>query len=168
MFLTSPDELRGAILSPDRGHRMVLWRIWDESQPYVAFVGLNPSTADEREDDPTIRRCRGYAKQWGYGGLVMLNLFSFRATDPSELPLGNWGADAIVRNDEYLCWFSAGAALTVCAWGNHGAYMGMGKRTWPMFRRAHYLSRTVSGQPGHPLYLPSNLTPIPWGEDAKP
>lgn len=63
----------------------MLWRIWDDSLPKVMFVGLNPSTADETEDDPTIRRCVHFAERWRYGGIYMLNLFAYRATNPDEL-----------------------------------------------------------------------------------
>lgn len=71
-----------AILSEDRKYRYVLSRIWDESKPMVMIIGLNPSTADETKNDPTIIRCIDFAKSWGYGGVYMLNLFAFRATLP--------------------------------------------------------------------------------------
>src|SRR5207249_5914720 len=77
---------RQTILSPCRQYRYVLWREWDKTNAsYVLFVGLNPSTADETEDDPTIRRCMNYAKRWGYGALCMVNLFAYRATDPDAM-----------------------------------------------------------------------------------
>jgi hypothetical protein len=74
--------------------------VWDESKAYALFIGLNPSTADEKEDDPTIKRCINYSKKWGYGGLCMVNLFAFRATDPSDLkafhePIG-------LENDKWI------------------------------------------------------------------
>ena len=68
-----------ATFSSCKKYRYSLFRIWDEDKPLVLFIGLNPSTADEKEDDPTIRRCINFAKQWGYGGLIMGNLFAFRA-----------------------------------------------------------------------------------------
>ncbi len=74
-----------AELSKCRAYRYALWRTWDESKPFAMFVGLNPSTADELEDDPTIRRCINFSKLWGYGGLCMVNLFAYRATDPTAL-----------------------------------------------------------------------------------
>ena len=70
-----------ATFSDDRVHRYALWRIWDESLPKVLFIGLNPSTATETKNDPTIRRCMGYAKDWGYGGYIMGNIFAFRSSD---------------------------------------------------------------------------------------
>ncbi|MCU7816788.1 MAG: DUF1643 domain-containing protein [Candidatus Thiodiazotropha sp. (ex Rostrolucina anterorostrata)] len=72
----------GAVLSPDRDYRYSLWRIWQPDDPYALFIGLNPSTADEYENDPTIRRCIRFAKDWGFGGLYMANLFAIRATKP--------------------------------------------------------------------------------------
>jgi len=74
-----------AKLSVCRKYRYALWRIWDKSKPIVLFISLNPSTADEKEDDPTIRRCIGFAKSWGYGGLCMANLFAYRTKSPSEM-----------------------------------------------------------------------------------
>ena len=76
---------KGARFSESRTHRYALWRIWEKGAPMVMFVGLNPSTADETQDDPTIRRCIDFAKRWGYGGLYMLNIFAFRATNPKDM-----------------------------------------------------------------------------------
>lgn len=76
---------KGAKFSDCRKYRYTLWRIWNESEPCVMFIGHNPSTADEKEDDPTIRRCINYSRDWGYGGLYMVNLFAYRATDPKDL-----------------------------------------------------------------------------------
>ena len=76
---------KSAILSDCRIYRYSLTRTWDVNKKYVLFIGLNPSTADENYDDPTIRRCVDYAHRWGYGGLVMTNLFAFRATLPIDL-----------------------------------------------------------------------------------
>ena len=75
----------GATFSPCRTWRYSLWRIWQPGKPYVVFIGLNPSTATEVEDDPTIRRCIRYAQDWDYGGLYMLNVFALRSTDPKAL-----------------------------------------------------------------------------------
>lgn len=92
--------IKDAILSEDRKYRYILSRTWDETKPTVLFIGLNPSTADENEDDPTIRRCIIFAKSWGYGGLIMANLFAFRTTNPQGLyseknPVGS-------ENDYYI------------------------------------------------------------------
>jgi hypothetical protein len=75
----------GAEFSDCGTYRYALWRTWNALQPGVLFVGLNPSTADATTDDPTIRRCIGFAKRWGYGGITMANVFAYRATDPREM-----------------------------------------------------------------------------------
>ena len=75
----------GAHFSPCERYRYRLWRCWDASKWKLAIIGLNPSTATHEEDDPTIRRCIGFAKRDGYGGLLMLNLFALRSTDPKGL-----------------------------------------------------------------------------------
>lgn len=102
-----------AVLSTCRKYRFALWRIWDESKPYAMIIGLNPSTADEKEDDPTIARCIGFARSWGYGGLCMANLFAFRATEPADIfaasdPIGP-------GNDEWLIKLADGAGVVVAA-----------------------------------------------------
>ena len=74
-----------AIFSVCRNYRYVLWRIWDNSKPKVMFIGLNPSTANEEIDDPTIRRVKSLAKNWGYGGVYMLNLFTYVTAYPEQL-----------------------------------------------------------------------------------
>ncbi|WP_368188730.1 DUF1643 domain-containing protein [Aeromonas sp. R7-3] len=80
-----PARPRHAVFSPCRTYRYALSRVWATDKPYALFIGLNPSTADETLDDPTIRRCIDFAKRRGYGGLVMANLFAYRATDPEVM-----------------------------------------------------------------------------------
>ena len=87
-----------AKLSECRKYRFALWRTWDDSKPYVMFVGLNPSTADETTDDPTLTRCINYAKSWGFGGVCMANIFAYRATEPNDMkaatdPIGSENND---------------------------------------------------------------------------
>lgn len=149
-----------AIFSMDRRYRYVLSRQWGDTGRTIAFIGLNPSTADEKQDDPTIRRCIGYAKDWGFGGLRMLNLFAFRATDPAvmkaePLPVG-------CDNDWHLLDSVNHCDLIVAAWGAHGVHQGRGDAVRQMLPRLHYLRLTKDGHPGHPLYLPKNLTPAEW------
>ena len=74
-----------AELSQCRQYRYALWRTWDKSKKIVMFIGLNPSTADEVDDDRTIKRCISYAKQWGYGGIIMANLFAYRTSSPNVM-----------------------------------------------------------------------------------
>lgn len=150
------------ILSPCRTYRYVLWREFGGlvGNGYVMFIGLNPSTADEIEDDPTIRRCIAFAKAWGYGALCMTNLFAFRATQPADMkaatdPIGP-------GNDAYLVELAQKAGVVVAAWGTDGAYMGRDQEVRILVPRLHFLRKTKDGHPGHPLYLPGNLTPQPF------
>src|SRR5262245_38555366 len=92
--------LRSAVFSPCRKYRYSLTRIWDAERPNVMFVGLNPSTADDQVDDPTVRRCIGFARKWRFGGMIIVNLFAYRSTDPNRLqeildPVGP-------ENDEHI------------------------------------------------------------------
>ena len=124
------------------------------------FVGLNPSTADETKNDPTVRRCIGYAKDWGYGGLFMTNIFAYRSTDPHALlalddPVGEDNDNALLK-----CYRESDIAIA--AWGIHGVLQERDIAVMKLLPKLHYLKLTQSGQPGHPLYLPKNLKPIPW------
>src|SRR5690348_9608350 len=107
----------GAVLSPCRNYRFALWRRRDDG-PQVLFILLNPSTADESTDDPTVRRCIGFARAWGFGTVAIGNLFASRTRSPALLaefsdPVGPGNGDWLVRlRDE--------SSLTVAAWGNHG------------------------------------------------
>jgi len=153
----------GAEISECGQYRYALWRRWSHG-PQVLFVGLNPSTADATLDDPTIRRCIGFAKAWGYGGLLMANLFAWRATDPRHMiaasdPVGP-------RNDHALIKAHGQSALAVAAWGAQGSFLGRDRLVRALLPRLHILRLTKSGQPGHPLYLPSSLRPVPWVDAA--
>jgi hypothetical protein len=161
---TSPTLDKTTTFSPCRQYRYSLWREWGGLTPtckgYAMFVGLNPSTADETQDDPTIRRCLAYAKAWGYDGLCMTNLFAYRATQPHDMlaqadPVGP-------ENDAHLLELAASAGVVVAAWGNHGAHMGRDAIVKGVLPNLHLLKITQEGQPGHPLYLPKTLTPVLW------
>lgn len=146
-----------ACLSSCRTWRYWLLREWDSSLPQLTVIGLNPSTADETLDDPTIRRCIGYAKAWGLGSLVMLNLFAYRATNPREMKtaLDPIGPD----NDAFLRMNSDGVLLA--AWGTHGTFRQRGDEVRRLLsaRPLHCLGVTANGQPKHPLYLRADLQP---------
>ena len=149
-----------AYFSEDRIHRYALWRIWDEKLPKVLFIGLNPSTATETKNDPTIRRCMGYAKGWGYGGYIMGNIFAFRSTDPSNLrktndPIGS-------ENNKWLKKLHDEADLSIAAWGTHGKYLDRGNAVLDLIPEIQCLRITKNGFPSHPLYLPKSLKPIPY------
>jgi hypothetical protein len=149
-----------ADFSPCRRYRYALWRTWGGLAGYAMFVGLNPSTADETKDDPTIRRCIAFAKDWGYSGLCMTNLFAFRATKPAHMmdaddPVGS-------DNDRWLSDAASQAAVVVAAWGVHGTFAGRHDAVRQMLPHLHYLRLTKDGHPGHPLYLPKMLQPLEW------
>lgn len=144
----------------DGDYRYWLTRTWDAAAEPMTWIMLNPSTADAETDDPTIRRCIGFAKAWGFGSFRVVNLFALRSTDPAALrshpdPIGP-------KNDEYLRDATADVSLTVAAWGNHGAFLGRGYAVAASIPRLHVLNMTKEGQPAHPLYLPKTREPMPW------
>jgi hypothetical protein len=120
---------------------------------YVNFVLLNPSTATATEDDPTIRRCIGFAERWGYPSLVVTNLFALRSTDPRALRTSR--APVGPDNDHWLMKSAMGADRIVAAWGNHGRYLKRGAKVlWLGLPRPVYcFGLTKVGEPKHPLYL---------------
>lgn len=143
----------GADFSPCRTWRYALWRRWDwqDYANQVMFIGLNPSTADESEDDPTIRRCIGFAKRWGYGGLIMMNAYAFRATDPKVMkaatdPIGP-------GNDEAFCYRRTHVGLIVAAWGSHCSQERADQVCQAISRPIKCLGKNKNGSPKHPLYL---------------
>jgi hypothetical protein len=156
---------RSAEFSPCRLYRYTLWRWWGAApgafdRGFVVFVGLNPSTADEVTDDPTIRRCIAFAKAWGYGGMCMVNLFAFRSTDPADMLAA---ADPVgPENDVWLKRLAPRAALVVAAWGVDGKHLGRDAQVKRLIPEMHYLRLTKNGHPGHPLYLPKTLLPQPF------
>lgn len=147
---------KGAEISLCRTYRYALWRTWQRQghSNQVMFIGLNPSTADENEDDPTIRRCIRFAKDWGYSGLIMTNAFAFRATKPKTMltaldPIG-------CRNDDALRRYTAKAELIVAAWGNHCPSEREKEVCSVINREIMCLGKTKAGKPRHPLYLRSD------------
>ncbi len=148
------------IFSKSRSYRYTLWREWIGGEGYAMFIGLNPSTADEVHDDPTVRRCIAFAKGWGYSALCMMNAFAFRATDPNVMkrvsePIG-------VHNDSFLEEMAKEAGVIVAAWGIHGTHRGRDKEIVRKIPNLHCLGTTKSGQPRHPLFLKGDLIPIPY------
>lgn len=145
-----------AIISGCGQYRHSLTRKWGPG-PTCVFIMLNPSTADAVEDDPTIRRCIGFAQREGCGSLEVVNLFGFRATSPADLkraadPVGRW-------NDQYLyaaVKFATGPVIA--AWGAHGAWMDQSRKVRQMLRTKPLkcLGLTKAGEPKHPLYLPGD------------
>lgn len=150
----------GALFSECRRYRYALWRVWDFDLPQAAFIGLNPSTADESQDDPTLRRCIGYARRWGFGGLVMLNLFAYRTPHPAQLrcvqdPIG-------AQNDAALARWLPLVRLTIVCWGDQGRWLGRDQAVLRCIAQPFCLRLTRQGNPAHPLFLPADLRPIPF------
>jgi len=163
-------QISSALMSDDRRYRFSLHRIWNGEKELVAFIGLNPSTADEKTDDPTIRRCMGFAREWGFGGIVMLNLYAWRATQPTDLEAVQWPVGNPV-NDGTIDREARRAALVVAAWGASLPRQGGQERADEVRARLEFdgldlrvFGLTASGAPRHPLYLPGSCIPIPWSD----
>ena len=141
-------------------YRYSLERSWQTRHRHprrVLFIGLNPSTADHRKDDPTIRRCVGFARDWGFSELEVVNLFAYRATYPDDLkaaanPVGK-------RNDYWIRHCHRAADLTIACWGNDGEFMQRADRVMNMLDDLHCLNLNRSSQPAHPLYQRADERP---------
>jgi hypothetical protein len=152
----------GAKLSDDGMYRWHLWRQWGEGLA-VCFVMLNPSTANATDDDPTIRRCIGFAKSWGYTRLDVVNLFAYRATDPRELLTA--AAPTGSENNQHIRDVAGSCDAIVCAWGKldkqlrhrQSAIMRVLKG-----RRLHCLEHNKDRSPKHPLYVRAETTLREW------
>ena len=153
----------GAKFSRCRKWRYLLWRRWADG-PVANFLMLNPSTADEVKLDPSCTRARLYAERWGFGALVVTNLFGWRATAPADMkaardPVGQ-------ENDKAILKAAKEADLVVCAWGNHGLHRARSAHVVELLGKAsvglHVLRMNACGEPAHPLYLPGALRAAPW------
>lgn len=149
---------RDAMLSPCGQYRYSLVRQWDQNKPYLPFVMLNPSTADATVDDPTIRRCMSFAKREGCGGVVVVNLYALRSTDPRRLrevkdPVGPLNGRVIY--DAATVAAEAGVPI-ICAWGAHDitqAASGALAQARQVGVKIMCLGKTAGGYPRHPLYV---------------
>lgn len=160
-----PLGLSGAEL--DGRYRYRLWRIWDEAGERLVWVMLNPSVADGTSDDPTIRKCMGFARRWGFGSIEVVNLYAFRATAPRVLhaAIKEFGEPYAIgpRNEQSVLDVCGRAKTVIAAWGmkdwavSHAARV---KRVLLEQRPSVIcLGRTEAGQPRHPLYVPYEKTP---------
>lgn len=148
------------IFSPDRKYRYTLWRVWEANKPYCMFIALNPSKADEIRNDNTVTRCINYAKDWGFGALLMTNIFAWRETKAELMllekePIG-------IDNDKYLLECAQNAGIVIAAWGNHGKHLNRGEQVKKMIPNLYCLKISNKGNPWHPLYLKKDLKPIPY------
>jgi hypothetical protein len=146
--LSSP---HGAIFSEDRCFRYALWRVWDTVRPLLMFIGLNPSDADERRNDPTITRLVERARRWGYGGLLGGNLHGYVTPDPHALR-PYWLTVGLLT-DEYLREMVTLSSEQLCGWGSFRAVRERAPAVYPMLKRPVCLGLNTDGEPKHPLYL---------------
>ena len=154
---------RETVFGGGRVHRSVLWREFDlaNRDRYLNVIGLNPSTADETRDDPTIRRCIGFAKAWGSGALCMTNAYAYRATKPADMfaaldPVGAF-------NDHWLLECAGAASMALAAWGSN-ILPARRAQLCCLFRdiSVNCLGVTASGEPRHPLYIRADMRPQVW------
>jgi hypothetical protein len=152
-----------AVISECGLYRYRLTRTWDPAVQALGFVMLNPSTADAEIDDPTIRRCVGFARDWGFGGIAVANLYAFRATKPADLWLA---ADPVgPENDEHLAalFTTPSVGMVVAAWGANARPDRVAHvASLPGAITLHALGLTKDGAPRHPLYMPKTAQPQPW------
>jgi hypothetical protein len=161
--------VREAVLSKDEVYRYVLRRTWgDPAGKKAVWIMLNPSTADAYQDDPTVRRCIGYSKDWGMDGLVVVNLFPLRATDPNALRRHVEPVEVLDQNMQFLDTevIFEDPAIVLCAWGVNGAIRRRDKMVVEFLlnagARLNVLRLTEDNHPQHPLYLPKLLKPTAW------
>ncbi|WP_050527115.1 DUF1643 domain-containing protein [Pseudorhodobacter aquimaris] len=161
---TKGDAESVAEYSPCEQYRYALTRVWDPQGGKVAFMMLNPSTATEVQNDPTVERCERRARTLGFGAFRVVNIFAWRATDPKVMraqtdPVGPENDAAII---EAASW----ADRVVCAWGAHGAHLDRGAKVEALLRASgrplYQLGLTKTGQPKHPLYISYNQQPELW------
>lgn len=154
-----------AVYSDCERYRYSLTRVWDAAGARVAFVMLNPSTATEVQNDPTVERCERRARAMGFGAFCVVNIFAYRATDPKDMrrtddPIGP-------QNDAAIQDACAQAGQVICAWGTHGAHLSRGAIVADMLRgqgfTLHHLGLTKDGAPKHPLYIGYDTKPQIWG-----
>jgi hypothetical protein len=150
-----------AVYSDCLRYRYALTRVWAEG-PRISFVMLNPSTATEVQNDPTVERCERRARAMGFGAFRVVNIFGFRATDPRDMraapdPIGPENDAAIIAAADW-------ADMILCAWGTHGAHLGRSAAVAQMLAGydLHHLGLTQAGDPKHPLYISYAQRPEPW------
>ncbi len=160
---TKGDADSQAVYSDCERYRYALTRIWAPG-PRALFVMLNPSTATEAQNDPTVERCERRARVLGFGSFSVANIFAFRATDPRVMravddPVGP-------ENDAAIRAAATDADSIVCGWGNHGLHLARGAAVERLLRGVDrpllHLGLTGVGQPKHPLYVAYAQPPALW------
>jgi hypothetical protein len=161
--------VKTAIISPDEHYRYWLVRLW-ANDPVAVFVMLNPSTADAVDDDPTIRRCVDFANRWGCGGLIVVNLFAYRATSPRDLVMADidsdvYGPDNELHQTNALNIAKKYNAPIICGWGKDGDVNEAGRKFYEQHSTDYHLQClgvNSDGSPKHPLYLSAQTQPMDW------
>jgi len=158
------DAWSEAVYSPCEAYRYTLTRTWNGDGSRALFVMLNPSTATELQNDPTVERCERRARVLGYGAFRVCNIFAYRATDPKVMRAT---ADPVgPDNDAAIAAGAAWADTVICAWGGHGAHLGRGPAVEMLLRDSgrplFHLGLTKGGHPKHPLYIGYDRQPEPW------
>ena len=159
------DARSTAVYSECERYRYLLTRVWNDDAPRALFVMLNPSTATEVQNDPTVERCERRARALGFDGFAVANIFGFRATDPRVMRAA---ADPVgPGNDAAILELAGWAGRVICAWGTHGVHLGRGRAVEAALRgaghRLQHLGLTQGGQPKHPLYVGYGRQPQDWG-----
>jgi hypothetical protein len=163
------DAASTALYSPCERYRYALTRVWNPDGPRVLFVMLNPSTATEVQNDPTVERCERRARALGFGSFHVANIFAFRATDPRAMraapdPTGP-------ANDAAIRAAALAADRIICAWGGHGAHLARGAAVARLLRETGrplwHFGLTAAGEPKHPLYIGYAVQPVPWPASAQ-
>jgi len=149
-----------AVISTCGKYRYSLTRVWDQTRPSVLFIGLNPSTADGCDDDNTIRKCVKFANSWGFGSIIMINLFSYRATEPKDMKAAYDPVGPL--NDQYLKSHAEQTEFIVCAWGKDGGFKNRNNDVIKLLSKHQFncLKLTKDGHPWHPLYLKDKTFPM--------
>jgi hypothetical protein len=153
-----------AVYSDCEHYRYLLTRVWDDTAPRALFVMLNPSTATEVQNDPTVERCERRARALGFGGFRVTNIFAWRETDPKKMRAA---ADPVgPENDGAIAESCAWADRILAAWGAHGAHLNRGAQVEALLRdtgrAVHHLGLTQAGHPKHPLYIAYTQQPELW------
>ncbi len=159
------------VFSPHRRYRYTLIHRWDEllaPDRGIAWICLNPSTADENQLDPTLRRIRDFSATWGYSFFVMLNLFAWRATVPADMkrapdPIG-------AENDRWISHWAQRVDRVMVGWGEHGAHLARDRQvlTYLDQSKVFCLERNASSQPKHPLYVAKKTLPAAYAWAPQP
>jgi hypothetical protein len=158
------DAASEARYSPCERYRYLLTRTWDPTGRRAMFVMLNPSTATEAQNDPTVERCERRARALGFGAFRVTNIFAWRDTDPRKMRAA---ADPVgPQNDAAILDAARWADQIVAAWGTHGAHMTRGPQVEALLRATglplHALGLTKQGHPQHPLYIGYDRQPVLW------